>query len=94
VPDAVNLVTMHRAKGLEFKLGVVVDASNGIVPLPFALHQASDPQDRQDVAEMERQLLYVSLTRARDHVLTTWVGEPSEFLMEALTAPSASEIVA
>jgi hypothetical protein len=94
VPGAVNLVTMHRAKGLEFKLGVVVDASKGVLPLPFALHQTSDPQDREEIAEMERQLLYVSLTRARDHVLVTWVGEPSELLMEALTAPPLSEIVA
>jgi superfamily I DNA/RNA helicase len=36
----------------------------------------------------ERQLLYVSLTRARDEVFVGWTGTPSRFLEEVLTAPS------
>jgi superfamily I DNA/RNA helicase len=83
---AVQLVTMHRAKGLEFKIGIVVDASADTIPNRYALNRAGDEQDRADAAERERQLLYVSLTRARDEVLLTWVGEPSPFLADALAS--------
>jgi superfamily I DNA/RNA helicase len=85
-PDAVHLVTMHRAKGLEFKVGIVVDASADAVPNRYAVNAAGDEQDREEALAMERQLLYVSLTRARDEVLVTWVGEPSPFLEPALAA--------
>ena len=82
--DAVQLVTMHRAKGLEFKMAVVIDASRDAIPNRYAMNRAGDDQDRAEFRERERQLLYVALTRARDEVLITWVGEPCEFLEPAL----------
>ncbi len=90
VPDAVQLVTMHSAKGLEFKVIVVVDASAGSLPNRYAVDQAGDPQDCAEAIERERQLLYVALTRARDELLVTWVGEPSAFLSPALATAVAS----
>jgi hypothetical protein len=86
LPDAVQLVTMHSAKGLEFKIGVVIDASAATFPNRYAVNQAGDDQDRAEAIERERQLLYVALTRARDEVLVTWVGEPCGFLAPALAA--------
>ena len=53
----------------------------------YAVNRAGDEQDRAEAVERERQVLYVSLTRARDELVVSWVGEPSEFLEEALTAP-------
>lgn len=85
--DAVQLLTMHRAKGLEFKVCVIIDVSEANLPNRYAVSRAGDDQDRAEAIERERQLLYVALTRARDEVLVTWVGEPSAFLEEALTAP-------
>ncbi len=81
-PDepAVNLGTMHRAKGLEFKVVFVIDVDDETLPLSGPLNKKTDEQLRDDFIEQERQLLYVSVTRARDVVFVTWVGEPSRFL--------------
>ena len=76
----VNLGTMHRAKGLEFKVVFVVDVSRDYLPLPIALRALKDPGDRQDAIEKEKHLLYVSITRARDEVFISWSGRVCEFL--------------
>ena len=77
----VNLATMHRAKGLEFKVVIVVNCSNEIVPHRFSLSKLKDRGDYDAGFERERQLLYVAVTRARDEAFITWVGERSEFLI-------------
>jgi DNA helicase-2/ATP-dependent DNA helicase PcrA len=66
----VHLLTLHRAKGLEFEA----------VHLP-RLEENELPHRRADVDE-ERRLLYVGLTRAKRHLLVTWGGKPSRFLDE------------
>lgn len=78
--SGVNLGTMHRAKGLEFKVVFLADVSQNYVPFPAALKQLRDPNDQQDAKERERHLLYVSTTRARDEVYICWVGNQSDFL--------------
>ncbi len=66
----VNLLTLHRAKGLEFEAVFVVRVSEGELPIR-----------RGDLAE-ERRLLYVGLTRARRFLSVTWAGKQSRFLAE------------
>lgn len=85
---AVNLGTMHRAKGLEFKVVFVAHVSDNQLPLSQVIAKVQDKQIREDLVVRERQLLYVSLTRARDEVFVGWTGAPSRFLEEVLTAPS------
>ncbi len=80
IAEAVNLGTMHRAKGLEFKIVFVVNCGHGIVPHAYTLSQYRDQGDYDTAYRRERQLLYVALTRARDEVFVTWAGKPSEFL--------------
>jgi superfamily I DNA/RNA helicase len=77
---AVNLGTMHRAKGLEFKVVFVIDAAENELPPASVLNKKTDDHAREDFLEQERQLLYVSVTRARDAVFVTWAGERSGFL--------------
>ena len=81
---AVNLGTMHRAKGLEFKVVFVVNCGQGNVPHSYTLGKYRDQGDYDMAYERERQLLYVALTRARDEVFVTWHGKPSEFLESRL----------
>lgn len=71
--------TMHRAKGLEFRAVAVVGCDQGALPSPKALEVADDA-DRDAAIEQERQLLYVATTRARERLLVTSSGVPSEFL--------------
>jgi DNA helicase II / ATP-dependent DNA helicase PcrA len=66
----VHLLTLHRAKGLEFEA----------VYLPF-VEEGELPIRRGDVDE-ERRLLYVGLTRAKRHLVVTWSGKASRFLRE------------
>jgi superfamily I DNA/RNA helicase/mRNA-degrading endonuclease RelE of RelBE toxin-antitoxin system len=72
--------TMHRAKGLEFKIVAVMGCDRGLVPLSVAVRDAADPADREEVVAQERGLLYVACTRARERVLVSWVGAASELL--------------
>ncbi|MFN9741191.1 MAG: 3'-5' exonuclease [Acidobacteriota bacterium] len=80
VEPAVNLGTMHRAKGLEFKVVFVVDLDDGNMPNRSAIEARQDHVVREEQLVLERQLLYVSITRARDLVYLTWAGTPSRFL--------------
>ena len=80
-PAGVQLGTMHRAKGLEFKVVFVVGCSEDQIPSPRALRAAGDdPADRDEALANERRLLYVSLTRARDEVVVSLVGKGSGLL--------------
>lgn len=77
---AVQLGTMHRAKGLEFKAVLVLGCSDREVPSPLATRGVDDPQDREVAEARERRLLYVAMTRARDELTVSWTGKPSRFL--------------
>ncbi|TMM08481.1 MAG: hypothetical protein E6F98_16335, partial [Actinobacteria bacterium] len=64
----VHLLTLHRAKGLEFDAVFLPRVEERELPV----RQAKTPEA---VAE-ERRLLYVGLTRARRHLFVTWSGKP------------------
>ena len=87
----VNLGTMHRAKGLEFKVVFVVNCSDQVVPHAYTLSRLRDEGDLEAGVEREKQLLYVSLTRARDEVFVTWVGRESRFLTDNMEESEATE---
>jgi DNA helicase-2/ATP-dependent DNA helicase PcrA len=70
----VNLLTYHRAKGLEFEVVFLPRLEEGELPFKRA-------RFGEALAE-ERRLLYVGMTRAKQHLEITWSGEPSRFLRE------------
>ena len=82
----VNLLTYHRAKGLEFDAVFLPRLLDGELPFRSGRAQA-DPDE-------ERRLLYVGITRARRYLFLTWATDaktkPSPFLDElgAWTPPA------
>jgi len=72
--EAITLLTLHAAKGLEFPVVFLTGVEDGIIPLRFG--ESSD----EDVAE-ERRLFFVGMTRAQDRLIVShaekrlWRGE-------------------
>lgn len=64
--DAVQLMTIHRSKGLEFPCVWSVGFANNILPHRYAL-ESGDP----NAVEEERRLAYVALTRAQKKLYVT-----------------------
>lgn len=76
VDGGVHLLTLHRAKGLEFDAVFVVGADEGRVPSRYAVAhdarlQRAGVSAPSAVAE-ERRLFYVGVTRARRHLQVSW----------------------
>ena len=73
------VMTMHRAKGLEFRKVLLFDVSKNAIPRPLRDQQYSDA-DRDDALLRERSLLYVAATRARDQLAISWSGKASPLI--------------
>ena len=63
--DSVNIVTMHASKGLEWKVVVLPDVNEGVVPHKKAV-------TREELEE-ERRMFYVAMTRAKEHLFIFYV---------------------
>lgn len=79
---SLNLSTMHLAKGLEYRAVAVIACDDDVIPSPSRLAAISDPGDLKEAYELERHLLYVACTRARDHLFVSGVHPASEFLTD------------
>lgn len=84
--DAVNLLTMHSSKGLEYKAVIIINCNEGTSP-----HYKSLGNPKQ--LEEERRLFYVAMTRAKDYLFMTFpdciavqgqlqYAKPSRFINE------------
>ena len=79
--DAVEIVTFHAAKGLEWPVVHLAGLEEGFVPIHHA-------KDSDDDLEEERRLLYVALTRARDELHCTWAASRTFGSRTAKRSPS------
>ena len=75
------VMTMHRAKGLEFRKVLLFDVSEDSIPRSLRDQRYSEA-DRTDALLRERSLLYVAATRARDQLAISWSGRKSPLLEE------------
>ena len=84
--DAVTLMTLHAAKGLEFPVVFMIGLEESIFPHSRALYDQSEMEE-------ERRLCYVGMTRAREELYLTYAASrllyggvqhnpPSRFLSE------------
>lgn len=70
-----KLTTFHSAKGLEFDYVIIVDLVEE--ELEF-----NEDFEEEEYLEVERRLLYVSITRARKHVQIFYYSRPMKLLNE------------
>ncbi|MGJ7908228.1 UvrD-helicase domain-containing protein [Actinopolyspora sp. H202] len=78
--NQVRVMTMHRAKGLEFRAVAVVGLSEKDFPPSFIREVAED--ELPAAWARERNLLYVSGSRAREELYVSWHGKRSELVPE------------
>lgn len=103
--DAVNILTVHKAKGLEFKIVFIVSmvadkfparSRKNPIELPDRLLKESVPKADAHLQE-ERRLFYVAMTRAKEELYITSANDYggkkikklSLFVLEAFDFPSA-----
>ncbi|MBP5608009.1 MAG: ATP-dependent helicase [Lachnospiraceae bacterium] len=80
--DAVQLMTMHGSKGLEYSMVILPDVNEGLIP------QKKAKEDKE--IEEERRIFYVAMTRAKDKLFIFYQKKsaggnikPSRFIKEA-----------
>ena len=62
--EGVTLASLHAAKGLEWDAVFLVGVTDGMLPIVYA--------ETPEQIEEERRLLYVGVTRAREHLSLSW----------------------
>ncbi len=94
--DAITLMTLHSAKGLEFSVVFITGLEETVLPHSKALYDQSEMEE-------ERRLMYVGMTRAREELYLTYAlqrtlygsrlaNPPSRFLADIGDLASNSDL--
>jgi DNA helicase-2/ATP-dependent DNA helicase PcrA len=67
--EGVTLASLHAAKGLEWDAVFLVGLTEGMLPITYA--------ETPGAIEEERRLMYVGVTRAREHLFLSWAAARS-----------------
>ena len=84
----VSIMTIHSAKGLEFKVVFVVGLVEGVLPTSRAIY-STNPNDLEE----ERRLMYVATTRAKEELIYTRPTSRFSFETKRTEATSASRFL-
>ncbi len=79
--DRVTLMTLHLAKGLEFRAVFILGLEEGLFPM-------NDSSFSPDELEEERRLMYVGMTRAKEDLYLSWANERRVFGKSTWNMPS------
>jgi hypothetical protein len=82
--DCVKVGTHHRAKGLEFKVVFLPGLSDGEFPRPAQV--GMDDHEHADQLALQMSALFVAMTRARDRLVLSCTGDPSQVLEPIISA--------
>ncbi|MBQ7578941.1 MAG: UvrD-helicase domain-containing protein [Clostridia bacterium] len=83
-----SMMTVHSAKGLEFKVVFIVGLTEGLFPLSRAI-RANDPNELEE----ERRLMYVAITRAKERLYLTYPRTKFNFETKSLEYTSPSRFI-
>ena len=86
--NAVSIMTIHSAKGLEFNVVFVVGLVEGVLPTSRAMY-STNPNDLEE----ERRLMYVATTRAREELIYTRPTSRFSFETKRTEATTASRFL-
>lgn len=75
----ISMGAMHLAKGLEFRVVIVMACDDDVLPNQERINSAADEGELDEVYETERHLFYVACTRARDRLIVSGIEPASEF---------------
>jgi len=75
----VQVLTMHRSKGMEFSRVILAGVDDANVPSKASMRSVPE-EDQAEALLRERSLLYVAASRARDALVVTWSGRKSALL--------------
>lgn len=78
----VCLSTLHRLKGLEFKVVFIAGADRDRMPSASAIRSGCCKEEQEALKKMQQNLFYVASTRARDLLFVTCEREPGEYMAQ------------
>ncbi|MEI6222103.1 MAG: ATP-dependent helicase [bacterium] len=103
--QCITLMTIHSAKGLEWKKVFLVDVYDGSFPNTRLMGESKDETAMKKAVEEERRLFYVAITRAKDYLLINYpkkqlyannkeqLNSPSRFMDEVMEEGSEKVVV-
>lgn len=79
--NSIVLSSLHSIKGNEFSKVILFNIDKEQMPYKRSAFNDLDENEKQQELMNQKKLLYVAVTRAKDELIITGIGEPSEYLV-------------